>query len=70
MAAEAGAPGAEPANSVSARADNIETTWGNGMLILVDKAALGPALLYLNKDGYEAIAAGEVTAAPGINIHY
>lgn len=48
------------------------TFWnmGNGMLILVDKTAIGPALLYLNKGGYEAVVAGEVTSEPGINIHY
>lgn len=48
------------------------TFWnmGNGMLIIVDKTAIGPTLLYLNKDGYESVVAGEVTAETGIKIHY
>lgn len=43
---------------------------GNGMLIIVDKTTIGPALLLMNKNDYEAVAAGEVTAEPRINIHY
>lgn len=48
------------------------TYWnmGNGMLIIVDKTRIGPALLHINKNGYEAVAAGEVAAEPGIKIHY
>lgn len=48
------------------------TYWnmGNGMLVIVDKAKIGPALLHLNKGGYEASAAGEVVTEPGIKIHY
>jgi hypothetical protein len=40
------------------------------MLVIVDKTAIGPALLHLNKSGSEAVAAGEVTDEPGIKIHY
>lgn len=48
------------------------TEWnmGNGMLIIVDKSSIGPALLHINKGGCEAVAAGEVTAEPGMRIHY
>lgn len=48
------------------------TEWnmGNGMLVIVDKTAIGSALLHLNKSGCEAVAAGEVTNEPGIKIHY
>ena len=52
--------------------DTAYTYWnmGNGMLVIVDKTAIGPALLHTNKGGYEAVAAGEIVAQPGIKIRY